>query len=112
MLGAAHRRPLRQLELWLRRLLPAQRYQAVAGELQGRARGGLRALWRFPISSVVPSWYVRIVRLIGSVSGFAHIVGDAPNDRRRILTVVIPDHSGVDSRENNTRVVARRLRNG
>ena len=68
---------------------------------QGRARGGLRALWRFSILSVVLSWYVRIVRLIGSVSEFAHIVGDAPNDCWRILTVAIPDYSGVDSREYN-----------
>ena len=69
-------------------------------------------LWRFPVLLVVSSWYVRIVRLIGSVSGFAHIVGDAPNDCWRILTVAIPDYSGVDSREHNIRVVARRLRNG
>lgn len=36
MFGAAHRRALQQPEL---RLLPAQRHQAVAGQLQGRASG-------------------------------------------------------------------------
>lgn len=86
------------------------RHEACRG--QGRVYGGLRALWRSPVFLVVSSWYVRIVRLIGGISGFAHIVGDAPNDCWRILMVAIPDYSGVDSREHNTRVVARRLRNG
>ena len=35
--GAAHRQPLQQPQLRLRRLLPAQRTQAAAGQLQGRA---------------------------------------------------------------------------
>ena len=35
--GAAHRQPLQQPQLRLRRLLPAQGHQAAAGQLQGRA---------------------------------------------------------------------------